>query len=125
VFYIDADVACGQVIGGAAGVALLAANDLRGLTGQQNVPACPGEPPDAAGVCRWVGGLGHELGHAFGLEHPVPCPGGSDDAALMCLGYITYPATYLTQADQEILDVSPFFSRLKLGSLHTPHLGCD
>ena len=110
VFYIDADVACGQVIGAAAGVALLAANDLRGLTGRKNVPACPGEPPDTAGVCRWVGGLGHELGHAFDLPHPDPCPGGADDAALMCLGYITYPDTYLRLEDKDILNASPFFS---------------
>lgn len=125
VFYIDADVACGQVIGGAAGVALLAANDLRGLTGQANVPACPDEPPDTGGVCRWVGGLGHELGHTFGLEHPTPCPGGADDAALMCLGYITYPDAYLTLADQATLDVSPFFSHLKLHALHERRFGCD
>ena len=127
VFYIDADVACGQVIGGAAGVALLAANDLRGLTAQQDVPACPGEPPDTAGVCRWVGGLGHELGHAFGLEHPVPCPSGSDDAGLMCLGYITYPATYLTPSDKDTLNASPFFLPLRpigLGRANARNFGC-
>lgn len=114
VFYIDADPACGQVIGAAAGVALLGGNDLRGLTGQPNIPACPGEPPDTGGVCRWVGGLGHELGHAFGLPHPVPCPGGSADQALMCLGYITYPNTYLLPSDKELLEQTPFFDRLRL-----------
>jgi len=65
------------------------------------------------GVCRWVGGLGHELGHTFDLAHPIPCPGGSADGALMCLGYITYPDTYLLPEDKEILEASPFFVRLR------------
>ncbi|HEX7423755.1 MAG TPA: hypothetical protein VF311_07700 [Terriglobales bacterium] len=113
VFYIDADPGCGQVIGSAASVALLGANDLRGLTGQPNIPACSWEPPDTGGVCRWVGGLGHELGHTFGLPHPVPCPGGSADDALMCVGYITYPDTYLLPEDKEILEASLFFWPLR------------
>lgn len=110
VFYLDADPACGQVIGGTSGVVLVAANDLRGLVGEPNVPPCPEEPPDTAGLCRWHGGLGHELGHALGLPHPVPCPGGTTDPALMCLGYITFPNTFLLPEDKAILNVSPFFS---------------
>lgn len=91
IFYLDADTACGQLVGAALGVALVPANDLRGLVGEENVPACVGEPPDVAGLCRWVGGLAHLLGLTFGLPHPDPCPGGSADNTLMCLGYITYP----------------------------------
>jgi hypothetical protein len=117
VFYIDSDPACGQLVGATSGVAVLPANDLRGLAGEPNIPPCPGQPPDTAGVCRWVGGLGHELGHAFGLPHPPAC----DDAdpaticpsdTLLWLGYITYPDTYLLDEDKATLRTSPFFSRL-------------
>jgi hypothetical protein len=110
IFYVDADPLCGQAIGAAAGVALLGANDLRGLTGQPYIPACSWEQPDTGGVCRWVGGLSHEPGHTFDLPHPVPCPDGSADGALMCLGYIVYPDTYLLPEDKEILEAGHFFS---------------
>jgi hypothetical protein len=123
-YYLDADTACGQVAGAAAGVALFPANDLRGLVGEANVPACPFDQPDTAGVCRWVGGTGHELGHTFGLPHPVPCPGGSDDSALMCLGYITYPDTYLTSKDKITLNASPFFVVSKLPPGQARHFAC-
>jgi hypothetical protein len=117
VFYIDSDPGCGQAIGAAAGVALLPANDLRGLAGETNIPPCVGDQPDTAGVCRWVGGLGHELGHAFGLPHPPTCEDG--DPATVCpsntllwLGYITYPQTFLLEEDKGTLAQSPFFSSI-------------
>jgi hypothetical protein len=116
IYYIDADPTCGQVTGGTSGVALLPANDLRGLTGQPNVPPCVGQPPDLNGPCRWVGGLGHELGHAFGLPHPPGCDQGtcSQFAAqsLMYLGYINYPNTYFLDADKSALLATGFFSVL-------------
>ena len=116
IYYVDADPACGQVVGGTSGVALLPANDLRGLTGQPNVPPCSGQPPDLNGICRWVGGLGHELGHAFGLPHPPGCDQGScsDFAAhsLMYLGYIDYPNTYFLEEDKTALLATGFFSAL-------------
>ena len=119
VFYIDADPACRQLVGATNGVAVLPANDLRGLRGEANIPPCPTEPPDAGRICRWVGGLGHELGHAFGLPHPTacedndpttPCP----DDALLWLGYRTYPTTFLLQSDRDVLNQSPFFSWVDL-----------
>lgn len=121
VFYMDADPACGQYIGGTQGVALLAANDLRGLTGQDNVPACPNEFPDRNGVNRWVGGLGHELGHTFDLPHPPGC-GGSGGCAggtlarnsLMWTGYALYPNTYLLGEDKTQLLATNFFNVLSL-----------
>jgi hypothetical protein len=116
IYYIDADPACGQVTGGTSGVALLPANDLRGLTGQSNVPPCAGQPPDLNGPCRWVGGLGHELGHAFGLPHPPGCDQGTctDFArhSLMYLGYIDYPNTYFLDDDKSALLATGFFSVL-------------
>ncbi len=121
VFYLDADPACNQLTGAAAGVALLPANDLRGLTGQQNVPPCPGQTPDNGGLCRWIGGLGHELGHALGLPHPAacedydpatPCPAD----ALMWTGYAIYPETHLLPEDQTALSASPFIGSVDISS---------
>jgi hypothetical protein len=116
--YIDADPACGQGIGGTSGVALLSANDLRGLAGEPNQPQCAGSPPDDAGVCRWVGGLGHELGHAFGLPHPPGCDQGNCSAeaafSLMFFGYTIYPDTYFLDEDKQRLENSPFFEERKI-----------
>jgi hypothetical protein len=114
VYYIDADPACGQGVGATSGVALLPANDLRGLVGEPNVPPCPGSQPDTAGYCRWVGGLGHELGHALGLPHPPGCDQGTCSEyayrSLMYVGYTLYPDTYLLEADTSTLRQSAFFS---------------
>jgi len=118
-FYIDADPDCGQAVGATSGVALLPANDLRGLAGETNIPPCFGQPPDTAGVCRWVGGLGHELGHAFGLPHPPACEDSDPNTVcpsntLLWLGYITYPQTFLLPEDKEALSQSSFFSPVRL-----------
>jgi len=118
VYYIDADPACGQGTGGTSGVALLPANDLRGLVGESNVPPCIGDPPDTSGVCRWIGGLGHELGHAFGLPHPPGCDQGTCSAeaffSLMFFGYTVYPDTYFLDEDKVRLEASPFFAERKI-----------
>jgi hypothetical protein len=121
VFYLDADPLCGQATGGTSGVALLPANDLRGLTCKANRPVCPQDSPDLGRFCRWVGGLGHELGHSFNLPHPVPgtCPSPDPDCntALMWFGYITYPNAYMLPADKQSLLTSPateaFFTALR------------
>jgi hypothetical protein len=111
VFYVDADPACGQVTGGTSGVALLPANDLRGLSCQSNHPVCPGDSPDTGRFCRWVGGLGHELGHSFNLPHPTVGTCLSRDpnclTALMWYGYITFPNAYLLPEDKQSLLTSP------------------
>jgi hypothetical protein len=132
VFYIDADPLCGQGVGGTSGVALLPANDLRGLTCQTNRPVCPNESPDTAGFCRWVGGLGHELGHSFNLEHPVPgtcpVPDPNCDHALMFLGYRTFPDAYLLLSDKDNLLTSPatknFFRALRPAPVKSCKKGC-
>ena len=46
---------------GGGGVTVLPEDDLLGLVGQH---------PEQKDVKRWIAGLGHELGHAFGLDHP-------------------------------------------------------
>jgi hypothetical protein len=85
---------------GGSGVSCLPEDDLLGLIGQH---------PTQKEPARWVGGLGHELGHAFGLAHPTDTVRDAD--AIMWAGfYGKYPEqAYLTDQDKRILLRSPFF----------------
>ncbi|MGH7233618.1 MAG: hypothetical protein ACREJU_19990 [Nitrospiraceae bacterium] len=101
VFYMDAE---GDGSGG-GGVAVLPAHDLRGLVGLEPL-----------GVNRWIGGLGHELGHAFGLPHPPACEVNCPFGPLMGFGYLTYPDAFLLPEDKAILNASLSFTRHDLGT---------
>ena len=85
---------------GGGGVTCLPEDDLLGLVG---------EHPTQKNKLRWIAGLGHELGHAFGLPHPKDTKKHRD--AIMWTGmYNKYPdQTYLTENDKRILMRSPFF----------------
>ena len=84
--YIDADPKCGQSNSGAfEGLAILPANDLRGLAGQFNRPICPEDVPDDRGPCRWVGGFAKFLGHAFGLPRSANCPASMTNCGPLAL----------------------------------------
>jgi len=85
---------------GGGGVTVLPEDDLLGLVGQH---------PTQKDVRRWIAGLGHELGHAFGLAHPRDTRKDAD--AIMWTGmYGKYPdTTYFTDEDKGILTKSPFF----------------
>lgn len=120
--YIDADVACvphngrdePQITGAIEGIAVLSANDVRGVVGEAAINPCTGAQDwPSSSECRWVGGLGHELGHALGLPHPPGCDAGQatcDSGALMWVGYAVYPDTYLRDAEIEQLQTSPFIA---------------
>ncbi len=85
---------------GGSGVTCLPEDDLLGLIGQH---------PTQKDPKRWIGGLGHELGHTFGLPHPADTIRDAD--AIMWAGfYGKYPdQCYLTESDKSILLQSPFF----------------
>lgn len=81
---------------GTPGFCAMGDQDLKGLLGINP------ENPDPN---RWIGGGGHELGHAFGLPHPD----NENDQAIMWTGYLIYPNCILQQTDRDILNASPFF----------------
>lgn len=103
VVYADVDESCDVTLGlgrGSKELAMMGSWDLKGLTDPEWVH-CGSGP---FGFGRWIGGAGHELGHAFGLDHP-----DDDQGALMCAGYVVYPNTYLREDEKAILRASRFF----------------
>ena len=73
--------------------------------GDQDLKGLLGENPENLNPNRWIGGGGHELGHAFGLPHPA----NENGLALMWTGYLIYPDCILQQEDKDLLNSSPFF----------------
>jgi PKD repeat protein len=76
---------------GTPGFCAMGDQDLKGLLGQN---------PENLNIGRWIGGGGHELGHAFGLPHPA----NQNPQAIMWTGYLTYPNCILQQEDKDILN---------------------
>ncbi len=116
IYYVGAGPTCGQIGGaGTSGVSVLPINDLKGLTRQRGEWPCTWETWIDCSVCRWVGGLAHELAHSWDVPHPPGCE-DSDPATpcpetLVWLGYLSYPDTLLLESDKELLRASPFFDQ--------------
>jgi hypothetical protein len=115
VLYVDVlDSPCGDPgrLGAALpGLTILPRADLQGLIGQTAVDGC-GQVFNNP-VERWVGGLGHELGHTFGVPHPPGCDAGQlscDTGSIMWTGFYSYPATYFSTTEKATLLASPFIS---------------
>ena len=125
VIYVDVEEDCdeyhrlgdaGHELGrGGQGLTIVARADLEGLTNPGEYYHC-GEGPYRGTLGRWIGGLGHELAHGFGLPHPPGCDPWAratcdeqETRSLMHVGYTEYPETYLLPSDKEILKNSPFF----------------
>ena len=111
--YVDADHACGQSGAGGNGIAVVTANDLRGLAGERIVPACEkANGAEIPGPCRWVGGIGHEFLHTIGLSHPDRSPSCQTTQcraeALMMQGYVSYPRAILLEEEKAQVLRSPF-----------------
>lgn len=88
---------------GGSGVCVMPEDDLLGLMGNH---------PTQTDKNRWIGGSGHELGHAFGLEHPNNTILHYN--ALMWHGFEKYPdEAYLTEEDKSLLINSPFFKTIR------------
>ncbi len=93
---------------GGSGVVIHHGEDLKGLVSTEPFSICEAQISREA----VAGALAHELGHAFGLEHPPGCDEGlekCDADNLMWHGWqLHYPDTYLSDADKETLLDSPF-----------------
>ena len=118
VVYADLERVCGaggRLGAGGLGLTMLPREDLEGLIGNKLVyyGVCGGGPWPGP-VTRWIGGLGHELGHALGLPHPPGCDAGlptCDYGALMFVGFNGYPNTYLRPDEKEMLWRSSFVEK--------------
>ena len=119
VIYPDVEEACDEpheLGAGRWGLTILP--DIEGITNPGKEFYRCGERSYFDPIGRWIGGLGHELGHALGLPHPPGCdpwdPATCDDLEALSLmhdGYTPYPDTYLLPDDKEILIRSPLIGR--------------
>lgn len=112
VLYVDVVHACnapGRLGAGTTGLAMMPRQDMDGLIGARYISDCGEEYRFP--ISRYIGGAGHELGHALGLPHPPGCNEGlesCDRSALMWAGYASYPTTYLRDDEKLLLRQSAF-----------------
>jgi hypothetical protein len=113
VVYADVPSACGDPrrIGvGDHGVVIMGEQELQGIAGNLLTTDACGRS-DTEPVGRWIGGLGHEYGHALGLQHPPGCDDllpSCDENSIMWTGYVQWPDTYLGDAERTALVGNPF-----------------
>ena len=100
IFYIDCPPGWGL---GTQGFCIMCDADLLGLAGLSQ---------EDKRVSRWIGGVGHEFGHALGLPHP---PDGYDINSIMnpLTGLRAFPYTYFAEADRDRLLKNRFIAERK------------
>ena len=110
VIYIDVNVPCEAedkfILGrGGGGVAVLHGGDIRGLIEPDGFQPCDNGRWHSWPRGRWVGGLAHELAHAFGVGHPSACEADPEcgDQSLMWHGFVHYPDTFVHDDDAATL----------------------
>ena len=111
VLHVDVLDECGPNRLGAAyqGLTILPQGDLQGLVGEPQVDRCG--VVEHQPKSRWVGGLGHEVSHAFGVPHPPGCQEGlptCDANSIMWTGFVSYPNTYLSATERSQMKASSF-----------------
>lgn len=97
VIYVDCPGNKGR---GGAEVCIMPGDDLLGLCGRH---------PTQKRISRWRGGLGHEMGHAFGLPEGPTTVGTDGYDGIMAVGLYKYPKTHLTETEKALLRKSPHF----------------
>ena len=116
VLYADIEDACNdpERLGVAGfGMVFLGSGDMKGLIGAPVIDSCNIQYVFPVG--RYIGGLGHELGHGFGLPHPPECEQGlptCEFGALMWSGYSLYPNTFLRAAEKVTLSQAPMLRNI-------------
>ena len=114
VIFADVEESCDEPHElGRGGLGLSIMASLDGLAYPKPYYYCD-EGPYEGSLGKAIGGVGHELGHVFGLPHPPGCDEGlptCDRGALMWDGYMSYPNTYLRDDEKAILLASPFIGR--------------
>jgi hypothetical protein len=128
VIYADVVHACntpGRLGAGTTGLTMMGRQDLEGLIGAPYVVFDCGEVFSSP-IGRYIGGAGHELGHAFRLPHPPGCDAGlptCDWNALMWTGYAAYPNTYFRADEKAMLAANPFLTTQAPSiALHLPRV---
>lgn len=106
----------GYLDAGGDTLAMLQRSALEGLAGRDaGFDAC-GRPRTKADMARWIGLVGHEIGHTLGLPHPCDTyQAGCDVGSLMWEGPLTYPAAYFAAPERAILRSHHFINAQRFG----------
>jgi hypothetical protein len=116
VVYADVNHGCnlpGRLGAATLSLTMLARMDVEGVMDRDPAIDDCGNPIQRFGVSRFVGGLGHELGHSMTVPHPAGCDAGQsncDFGSIMWTGFYDYPAAYFSASERSILLSYPFIN---------------
>ena len=121
IVYADVVHGCnlpGRLGAGTNTLTMLPREDLEGLVGRDTgVDACGGQFPLFPPL-RFVGGLGHEVGHTLGLPHPPGCEASAatcDAQSLMWQGVYSYPVAHFSATERSSLLLHRFINLQRFG----------